>query len=133
MLSRSFLPAQEFSESLGSVYSYLPSAAATLTKRQEVISWSLSKSFLLYLESLSPEAGSQNASGQSSKGERREDRKSEAISFGGKGGERCRTKILNLGNRIEGLSQYDNYGHHSELSSAFIECTYMLCSLPRWQ
>ena len=63
----------------------------------------------------------------------REDRKSETISFVGKGRERCRTKILNLGNRIEGLSQYDNSGHHLELSSAFIECTYMLRSLPCWQ
>ena len=37
MLSRSFLPALEFSESLRSVSSSLPPAAATLTKRQEVL------------------------------------------------------------------------------------------------
>lgn len=47
---------------------------------------------------------------------RSEDRSPEGISFGGKGREGGRTKALNLGNTIEGLSQYDSSGHHLELS-----------------
>lgn len=44
-----------------------------------------------------------------------EDDRSEGISFGGKERERGRAKALNLGNKIEYLSEYKNKSHHLEL------------------